>query len=93
MPIAMRTFRVFVSSTFDDLKEERDALQREVFPRVRDLCQSYGCRFQAIDLRWGIRDGAWRKFGRGETSWQRIHFLELLEDLRPKGVSTETTTQ
>ena len=49
-----RTFRVFVSSTFADLKAERDALQREVFPRLRDLCARNGCRFQAIDLRWGV---------------------------------------
>ncbi len=53
-----RTFRIFVSSTFSDLKEERNALQREVFPRLRQLCTQHGCRFQAIDLRWGVRDEA-----------------------------------
>src|SRR5437667_9029031 len=58
MPQATRTFRVFISSTFSDLKEERNALQRYVFPRLRELCQQHGCRFQAIDLRWGIRDEA-----------------------------------
>jgi hypothetical protein len=58
MPIATRTFRVFVSSTFEDLKEERDALQREVFPKLRKLCEQHGARFQAIDLRWGVRDEA-----------------------------------
>lgn len=58
MPIATRTFRVFVSSTFEDLKEERDALQRDVFPKLRTLCESHGTRFQAIDLRWGVRDEA-----------------------------------
>src|ERR1017187_9763607 len=58
MPIATRTFRVFVSSTFEDLREERDALQREVFPALRKLCEQHGARFQAIDLRWGIRDEA-----------------------------------
>jgi hypothetical protein len=47
-----RTFRVFVSSTFSDLKAERNALQEKVFPRLRDLALSHGCRFQAIDLRW-----------------------------------------
>jgi len=49
-----RTFRIFVSSTFSDLKEERDALQKEVFPKLRNLCMLHGCRFQAIDLRWGV---------------------------------------
>jgi WD40 repeat protein len=58
MPITTRTFRVFVSSTFEDLKEERDALQRHVFPRLRSLCEQHGARFQAIDLRWGVRDEA-----------------------------------
>lgn len=53
-----RTFRIFVSSTFSDLKEERNALQREVFPKLRDLCVRHGCRFQAIDLRWGVREEA-----------------------------------
>src|ERR1700676_3800220 len=58
MPLTTRTFRVFISSTFEDLKEERNALQREVFPHLRELCLSHGCRFQAIDLRWGVRDEA-----------------------------------
>jgi hypothetical protein len=53
-----RTFRVFVSSTFSDLKEERNALQEQVFPKLRDLCEQHGCRFQAIDLRWGVSEEA-----------------------------------
>jgi hypothetical protein len=48
------TFRVFVSSTFSDLKAEREALQMDVFPRLREYCQKHGCRFQAIDLPWGV---------------------------------------
>jgi WD40 repeat protein len=58
MPTTTRTFRVFVSSTFEDLKAERDALQRHVFPRLRRLCEANNARFQAIDLRWGVRDEA-----------------------------------
>lgn len=53
-----RTFRIFVSSTFSDMKEERNALQREVFPLLRELCLRHGCRFQAVDLRWGVREEA-----------------------------------
>jgi NACHT domain- and WD repeat-containing protein len=53
-----RTFRIFVSSTFSDLKEERNALQQHVFPRLRELCAQHGCRFQAIDLRWGVSEEA-----------------------------------
>jgi len=53
-----RTFRVFVSSTFSDLKAERNALQERVFPRLRELAAEHGCRFQPIDLRWGVSDQA-----------------------------------
>lgn len=63
-----RIFRVFVSSTFDDLVAERDALQRGVevdgclqegaFARLRRLCESRGTRFQAVDLRWGVSEEA-----------------------------------
>ena len=53
-----RTFRIFVSSTFSDLKAERNALQEKVFPRLRKLAAQYGCRFQAVDLRWGISEEA-----------------------------------
>jgi len=53
-----KTFRIFISSTFSDLKEERNALQERVFPRLRDLCMAHGFRFQAIDLRWGVSEEA-----------------------------------
>lgn len=52
------TFRVFVSSTFSDLKVERNALQEIAFPRLRAYCQEKGARFQAIDLRWGVSEEA-----------------------------------
>lgn len=58
MAQAGKTFRVFVSSTFSDLKTERNALQENVFPKLRELCMQRGCRFQAIDLRWGVSDEA-----------------------------------
>ncbi|MEC1525678.1 DUF4062 domain-containing protein [Neobacillus niacini] len=54
MPRSSKIFRLFVSSTFTDLKHERTALQRYVFPRLKELCEQYGTKFQAIDLRWGV---------------------------------------
>ena len=58
MPTTSRTFRIFVSSTFSDLVAERNALQERVFPRLCDLAAAHGCRFQAIDLRWGVSNEA-----------------------------------
>jgi hypothetical protein len=55
---AGRTFRVFVSSTFDDLRAERNKLHEVVYPRLREFCQKHGARFQAIDLRWGVSEEA-----------------------------------
>ncbi len=55
MAIASRTFRIFVSSTFSDLKAERNTLQEKVFPELQKLCEANGCRFQAVDL-WGVSE-------------------------------------
>jgi WD40 repeat protein len=46
--------RVFVSSTFSDMKHERNALAADAFPKLEQLCQWQGFQFQAIDLRWGV---------------------------------------
>jgi WD40 repeat protein len=58
MPLTPKTFRVFVSSTFTDMREERHILQREVFPRLKSLCESKGASFQDVDLRWGVNEEA-----------------------------------
>lgn len=50
--------RLFVSSTFSDLKLERDALQQRVFPKLEQRCLRDGFQFQAIDLRWGVSSEA-----------------------------------
>lgn len=38
------------------MQAERNALNNSVFPKLRVLCNKYGARFQAIDLRWGINE-------------------------------------
>ena len=53
-----RLFRVFVSSPFEDLTGERNALQREVFRGLSKICESHEARFQPIDLRWGVSPAA-----------------------------------
>jgi hypothetical protein len=39
---SQKTFRVFVSSTFSDLKAERNALQERVFPELQKLWSKIG---------------------------------------------------
>ncbi len=84
------TFRVFISSTFSDFKVERDALQEQVFPRLRELCHRHACVFQAIDLRWGVSHDAYlgqqamriciEEIRRCQHMTPRPNFLVLLGD-------------
>lgn len=90
MAYQSRTFRVFVSSTFSDLKEERNALQKRVFPRLSELCEQNGYRFQAIDLRWGVSEEAalhhqsmricLEEIARCQRLTPRPYFIALLGD-------------
>ena len=85
-----QTFRLFVSSTFQDLRAERNALHAHVFPRLREMCQRHGCRFLAIDLRWGVSGEAardqqtmiicLREIERCHRVTPRPNFLVLLGD-------------
>ncbi|MCS6958313.1 MAG: DUF4062 domain-containing protein, partial [Aquificaceae bacterium] len=49
-----RHIRVFVSSTFVDMHEERERLAKEVFPKLRSYARQRQVEFTDIDLRWGI---------------------------------------
>lgn len=51
-----RVIRVFISSTFRDMQEERDELVKYTFPKLRALCESRGVVWGEVDLRWGITD-------------------------------------
>ena len=48
--------RVFISSTFIDLQEEREYLVRKVFPEIRARCRERGITFTEVDLRWGLTE-------------------------------------
>ena len=48
------TIRVFISSTFHDMQEERDHLVKFIFPALRQKCRERGLEFVDVDLRWGI---------------------------------------
>lgn len=54
MTRATRTFRIFVRSTFSDLKARRNTLRERVFPRLRELGLWQRARFPAINLRGGM---------------------------------------
>jgi len=82
--------RVFISSSFRDFQLERELLQQQVFPRLRQFCESRDARFQAIDLRWGINEEATEnhqtmrmcldELHRCQATTPRPNFLMLLGD-------------
>ncbi len=52
----MSELRLFISSTFRDLRDEREYLVRKIFPEIRIICRERGVMFTEIDLRWGLTD-------------------------------------
>ena len=49
-----RTIRVFISSTFQDMQDERSELIRKTFPRLREMAARRDVILTEVDLRWGI---------------------------------------
>ncbi len=49
-----REMRVFISSTFRDMINERDHLVKQAFPKLRQQCEARGVIWGEVDLRWGI---------------------------------------
>ena len=41
--------RVFISSTFRDLQEEREHLVEKIFPEIRSVCRERDDRFTVMD--------------------------------------------
>ncbi len=78
-----REVRVFISSTFKDMKEERNYLIKNVFPKIRSICQKRLITFTDIDLRWGIteeqsRDGGAVAICLEEINRCRPYFIGLI---------------
>lgn len=48
--------RIFISSTFRDMQDEREYLIKHIFPELRTLCRERGVEFTEIDLRWGVTE-------------------------------------
>jgi len=53
-----KKFRLFISSTFNDFRQERKVLQTKVFPLIKEYASKVGYVFQPIDLRWGVSNEA-----------------------------------
>lgn len=53
---AKQQVRVFLSSTFVDMQNERDYLVKKIFPSIKAECRRRGVDFVALDLRWGINE-------------------------------------
>ena len=51
-----RVVRVFVSSTFRDMYDEREELTKYVFPELRRRCKERRVEFVDVDLRWGVTE-------------------------------------
>lgn len=52
--IRSKVIRIFISSTFEDMRKERDVLQQKVYPYLLALCAPRGWQIDFVDLRWGI---------------------------------------
>lgn len=51
-----RQIRVFISSTFRDMQDERDCLMKRTFPKLRKLAAERDVTLTELDLRWGITE-------------------------------------
>lgn len=51
-----RTIKVFISSTFQDMMDERHHLVTQIFPRLRQKARARGVEIHEVDLRWGITE-------------------------------------
>ena len=80
-----REIRVFISSTFRDMQEERHYLMSHVFPVVRRACRDRQVEFTEIDLRWGVtqeeaEQGKVLRICLEEINRCRPYFVSLLGD-------------
>ena len=54
--LANRRIRVFISSTFRDMMEERNILMTHTWPELRRFCRERQVELVEVDLRWGIAE-------------------------------------
>jgi hypothetical protein len=63
MSTTWQTVSIFISSTFNDMHDERDYFVKRVFLELREWCEKRKLRMVDIDLRWGVteEDATWHK--------------------------------
>jgi WD40 repeat protein/nucleoside-triphosphatase THEP1 len=58
IPNLSRIIRLFISSTFKDMSDERDKIMHVIYPKLEKYCSSKGYILQIVDMRWGIFESA-----------------------------------
>lgn len=48
--------RIFISSTFADMENERNYFNKVLAPQLARICEEKGVSFFSVDLRWGITE-------------------------------------
>ena len=80
-----REIKVFISSTFHDMQDERNHLVHNVFPLLRSMAAERNVVLTEIDLRWGIKQeesetGKTVEICLSEIEGARPFFIGLLGD-------------
>ncbi|CAF1241402.1 unnamed protein product [Rotaria sordida] len=58
IPNVSHIIRLFISSTFKDMSDERDKIMHVIYPKLEKYCSSKGYILQIVDMRWGIFESA-----------------------------------
>ncbi|MEM3191588.1 MAG: tetratricopeptide repeat protein [Candidatus Parvarchaeota archaeon] len=76
-----RNIRIFISSTFRDLEDERDYLKKVTFPELIRESRKRGLNVTDVDLRWGINEDSMLKVLNvcfDQIDKARPHFIGIL---------------
>ncbi|KAK3090305.1 hypothetical protein FSP39_010788 [Pinctada imbricata] len=64
--------RIFISSTFSDMRAERNTLAKDVFPQLKKFCAQNNLDFQVVDMRWGVTEDS-----QNDHTVEKICLLEV----------------
>lgn len=83
MKFRQRFIRIFISSTFSDMMQEREHLMKIIFPELRRRCKSRFLEITEVDLRWGIpeedtKEGKVIEICLSEIDKSRPYFIGIL---------------